>query len=52
MATYSTPYQAVSSYDEDDTDDNDLTINEQNVMIHVVPESSKGQYSYLIVIMS
>lgn len=48
MAEYQTAYQALTSYDDEDTDDNDLPINDHDVMIHVAPESSKGWQEYLL----
>ena len=44
---FESDYQALAPYDgeeeEDETDDNELPVNEQEVLIHVCPESSKGE---------
>lgn len=47
MAQYDTNietvYQPLGSYDEDEeTDENELPVNEQDLLIHVCPENSKG----------
>ncbi|XP_067650606.1 autophagy-related protein 9A-like [Haliotis asinina] len=47
MAEYHTAYQALTSFDEEDTDDNDLPINDHDVMIHVAPESSKARWNHI-----
>ena len=44
MAEYQTQYQSLPSFDED-TDDNDVPMQDADVMIHVVPESSELSYS-------
>ena len=47
MAEYQTQYQQIASYDDDDDDTGDDTDNhiEADLIIHVVPEGSKGTCS-------
>ncbi|XP_078320692.1 autophagy-related protein 9A-like isoform X2 [Crassostrea virginica] len=45
MADYQTQYQALGSCDEDDTDETDAPTHESaNLMIHVVPESTRWNH--------
>ncbi|KAK7110054.1 autophagy-related protein 9A-like [Littorina saxatilis] len=52
MAQYDTNietvYQPLGSYDEDEeTDENELPVNEQDLLIHVCPENSKGNWNHI-----
>ena len=45
---YEADFHACATDEEEETDENELQVNEQDVLIHVCPESSKGQYSVLM----
>jgi len=43
MAEYETQYQALSVYDEEDTGEDTDNHADADFMIHVVPDSNKGE---------
>ncbi|XP_076464699.1 autophagy-related protein 9A-like [Babylonia areolata] len=50
MARYESEYQALGPYEEeeeDETDENELPVTEQDVLVHVCPESNKGNWNHI-----
>lgn len=46
---YESNYQALNPYQEEDdeTDENELSVTEHDVLVHVCPESSKGNWNHI-----